>query len=292
MVAFCQRLVASTAFQVVILGLILVSALIVGLETSPDLVRRTGGQLSHIDQWIVGLFVVELIIRLVACGRRWWEFFRDPWNVFDFLVVAVCVLPLGAPYAAVLRLARVLRVLRLVTALPGLQLLVMALLKSIPSMGYVGVLLMLHFYVYAVVGVFLFGTNDPVHFGNLGRAMLSLFQTVTLEGWVDLMRIQMDGSAASGLEVAAGETATSRAQPVAGILYFVTFILLGTMIILNLLIGVIMKAMEEAREERAEVQAARRGEVVATNDAELAAIESDLADLARRLERVRQRARQ
>ena len=115
-------------------------------------------------------------------------------------------------------------------------------------MGYVGMLLFLLFYIYAVMGTFLFGGNDPMHFGSLQAAMLSLFRIVTLEDWTDIMYIQMHGSASYAIEGFAG-VAQSRAMPVTAVLYFVSFVLLGTMVMLNLFIGVIMNGMNEARSE-------------------------------------------
>jgi len=276
--AFCQRWVHARWFQQGTLGAILLTAVVVGLETSSGIMADWGAVLRALDRFLIGLFVVELLLRIGAHGRRWPDFFLDPWNVFDFVVVAICLLPMQVHFATVLRLARVLRVLRLVTALPGLQILVSALLKSIPSMGYVGVLLGLHFYVYAVMGVFLFGSTDAQHFGNLGRALLTLFQVVTLEGWADIMRQQLASPGSPAVSLGA-------------IGYFVSFILLGTMIILNLLIGVIMNAMHEAQEEKAQAEAARHGEGIREQDAEMASIERELRDLIRRLERVRARAR-
>lgn len=228
-----RELTEHPRFHSLVVALIIFAGIIVGLQTSPAVVAEHG-RLLHVIDWVVlVLFMVELAIRITAHGPRPWRFFLDPWNVFDFLIVAVCVLPLHAEFAAVLRLARVLRVLRLVTALPQLQILVNALLKSIPSMGYVALLLSLHFYVYAVVGVTFFGSHDAEHFGNLGRAALTLFQVVTLEGWVDVMAVQRE----------------ALGSPVLPVLYFISFILLGTMIMLNLLIGVIVNGMDEAREE-------------------------------------------
>jgi voltage-gated sodium channel len=231
--ALCQRLVNSTTFQRFILGLILLAGLLVGLETHAGIVARFGDLLHVADRTVLLLFVVELLVRIGACGAQPWRFFRDPWNVFDFAIVAVCVLPLQAEYSAVLRLARVLRVLRLITAVPRLQLLVNALLRSLPSMTYVALLLCVLFYVYAVMGVGLFGRADPAHFGSLGASALTLFQIVTLEGWAEIMRTQLDSGAATALTIT----------------YFVSFILLGTMITLNLLIGVIVTGMDEARQE-------------------------------------------
>jgi voltage-gated sodium channel len=230
---FCQRLIDAPVFQRFVLGLIVFAGLLVGLETNAGLYARFGGILQALDRAVLALFVAELLVRIGACGAQPWRFFRDPWNVFDFAIVAVCVLPLQSEYAAVLRLARVLRVLRLITAVPRLQLLVTALLRSLPSMSYVALLLCVLFYVYAVLGVSLFGRTDAEHFGSLGASALTLFQVVTLEGWAEIMRTQLEAGLGRGV------TAT----------YFVSFILLGTMITLNLLIGVIVTGMDEARRE-------------------------------------------
>jgi voltage-gated sodium channel len=240
--AFCQRLAATAWFQRSVLGLIGLAGVLVGVETDAGLVARFGGVLHALDRAVLALFTLELAVRIGACGAQPWRFFRDPWNAFDFAIVAVCLLPVGAEYAAVLRLARVLRVLRLITAVPRLQLLVNALLRSLPSMTYVALLLCVLFYVYAVVGVGLFGRADAAHFGSLGAAGLTLFQIVTLEGWADIMREQL----AAGV------------NPTLTIGYFVSFILLGTMITLNLLIGVIVAGMDEARQAMEDEDRERR----------------------------------
>ena len=197
----------------------------------------------------MSIFIIEIVVKVGAEGRRPWRYFRDPWNVFDFTIVAVCFLPLNAQYVAVLRLARLLRVLKLVRALPKLQILVSALLKSIPSMGYVALLLGLLFYVYSVAAVFLFGPNDPVHFSDLPIAMLSLFRVVTGEDWTDVMYINMYGCANYGYDGAMDLCTKSQGYPVFAALFFVSFMLLGAMVILNLFIGVIMGGMEEAKAE-------------------------------------------
>ncbi|MFN7140200.1 MAG: ion transporter, partial [Limisphaerales bacterium] len=145
-----------------------------------------------------------------------------------------------------LRLVRILRVLRLVSAVPRLQLLVGALLKSIPSMGYVGVLLLILFYIYGVMGTFLFAKHDPIHFGTLPDSMLALFRTVTMEDWTDLMYTQMYG----GGYTEGDENAVFQSpHGYIAVAYFVSFILLGTMIMLNLFIGVIMRSMNEVEAE-------------------------------------------
>jgi voltage-gated sodium channel len=250
------RGVAESAwFHYFITGVIVLAGALVGVETSPHMVEQHGATLHFLDRVILGIFVLEIAIKLAAEGRAPWRYFRDPFNCFDFGIVAVSLLPLGAQYLTVLRLLRLLRVLRLVHALPRLQILVSALLKSIPSMGYVAVFLGLLFYVYGVAGVFLFGQNDPGRFGSLGTAMLSLFTVVTLEGWAELMYFQLYGCEALAEGAAAvAACKSSHAHPVAAPLYFITFILFGTMIVLNLFIGVIMNSMQEAAVETARAE--------------------------------------
>jgi len=197
------------------------------------------------------------------------------------------LLPFGNQYITVLRLLRLLRVLRLVHALPRLQILVSALLKSIPSMAYVGAFLALLFYVYGVAGVFLFGRNDPAHFGSLGTAMLSLFTVVTLEGWAELMYFQMHGCQALA-EGAVQLCKTPEPQPYAAPAYFISFILFGTMIVLNLFIGVIMNSMQEAAAETARVEVAKQNIPV---HARRHGIEDELRELQLAAEQLADRAR-
>ncbi|MEO1237907.1 MAG: ion transporter, partial [Planctomycetota bacterium] len=235
-------------FSRAVLGLIVLAAVLVGLETYPDVVDRYGELLHTLDTVVIWLFALEAAMKMGAGGRRWYRYFRDPWNVFDFVIVVVCFLPVDAHYAQVLRLARVLRALRLISAVPKLQLLVGSLLRSLPSMAYVGLLLAIMFYVYAVLGVFLFRDNDPVHFRNLELSMLSLFRVVTLEDWTDIMYIQMYGS--DNYPFSAEDRGrfefSSTARPFVGAFYFVSFVALGTMVMLNLFIGVIIQSMDEA----------------------------------------------
>jgi voltage-gated sodium channel len=247
------------------------AGVIVGLETSPPIMARFGGLLTFLDQIVLIVFVVEAILKIGSFSPRPWRYFQDPWNLFDFSVIALCILPIGGSYASVLRLVRTLRLLRLLTALPKLQLIVGALLKSIPSIGYVGLLLGLHFYIYSVLGVFIFGANDPIHFSSLGKSMLTLFQVLTLEGWADIMRIQIYGCADFGYEAFPQLCASSSASPIAATIFFVTFIIIGTMIILNLFIGVIMNGMQELQKENERATASSL-DVSASTDAIDAAI--------------------
>ena len=280
---FCKQLADAPWFQNAITIVIVLAGVLVGIETYQDFAARHHGVIHVLDQLIIWIFVAEVVIKMAAEGRRFYRYFQDPWNVFDFLIVAACFMPVDAQYVMVLRLARLLRVLKLVRALPKLQVLVGALLKSIPSMAYVSLLLLLLFYVYAVAATFMFSANDPVHFATLPLSMLSLFRAVTLEDWTDLMYINRDGCANYGYDGIEHLCTASEAYPIGSPLIFVSIVLLGTMIILNLFIGVIMSGMEAAQEENEIEEKARRlaetGETEATVSEEIDEVISQLAKM-------------
>ncbi len=279
MQAFFKKIADAKWFQNFVTAVILAAGVVVGFETYTDFAARHHVTLGVLNDIILWIFVAEIVAKMGAHGKKPWLYFKDPWNVFDFLIVAVCFMPIDAQYVTVLRLARLLRVLKLVRALPRLQILVGALLKSIPSMLYVSVLLFLLFYLYGVAGTFLFADNDPVHFRNLQLSMLSLFRAVTLEDWTDLMYINMYGSDAYGYDAAmlAEWSPTSRALPVFGAMFFVSFVLMGTMIILNLFIGVIMNGMDEATAE------AEEAELIRLRTGDEPTLQEDLAELNKQL---------
>lgn len=294
MAEFCSTLAASKVFQRFITGVIVLAAVLVGLETDPGMVERVGGALHLGDQLIIAIFTLEVVVKLTGGGATWYRYFRDPWNVFDFVIVVACLLPIDAQYLTVLRLLRLLRVLRLVRALPKLQILVGALIKSLPSMVYVTLLLFLVFYIYGVAAVFMFGHNDPIHFSTLPMSMLSLFRAVTLEDWTDLMYIQMYGCAGYGYDGREALCTASHAMPVGGALFFVSFVLLATMVMLNLFVGVIMNGMAEAQKETEEMQAkdraASEGEAAPTLSMDLGAALATLAKLQAELHEIQTKA--
>jgi voltage-gated sodium channel len=271
-----KQFVGSNPFHHFIVVVIVLAGVVAGLETSPSLMERFSSTLLALDKVILGIFVIEALLKMAAHGRQPWRYFADGWNVFDFLIIVICLLPVGGPFAAVLRLARALRLLRLVSALPKLQLLVGALLKSLSAMGYVSLLLALLFYIYAVAGIHLFGKTDPAHFGSLPTALLTLFRLVTLDNWGDIFNTQLGHVPA--IKVA---------------IYFVTFIVFGTMIILNLFIGIIMNSMSEMHAEIAERDRAEheRETGSTTLEDELKAFELELKATQTRLAAVRRRWR-
>ncbi len=270
-----NRIVHASWFQRTVISLILLAGLLAGIETDVGMVAAHGPLLGVLDAIILGVFSIEVILKLASYGSRPIDYFRDGWNVFDFVIVALCLLPMDSQFAMVLRLGRALRLLRLVSALPKLQLLVGALVKSFSSMGYVSILLGLMFYMYAIVGVQLFGIHDKDHFGSLASAFLTLFQTITLDDWKFLF------ASASGSSPA-----------IAGI-YFVSFILLGTMIMLNLFIGIIMNSMSEMHAEleeleQSKIRKAAQGTVLndlTLLDGQLESLKSQLFELRVKLSR-------
>ena len=261
MTHLAKHIVDSKPFRAIIIAVILLAGVLAGVETSAAMLAQHGAFLHALDLAVLTIFIIEIVLKLASHGRRPLDYFHDGWKVFDFTIVAICLLPIGGPFAAVLRLARVLRLLRLVSALPKLQMLVGALLKSFSSMGYVGLLLGVMFYIYAIMGVHLFGKQDAEHFGSLAPALMSLFQIITLDNWSDIFATAKGSSP--------GTTAA----------YFVTFILLGTMIMLNLFIGVIMNSMTEMH---AELDAQKHDSSSAQAD-ELLKIERQLAALRKSL---------
>lgn len=282
MIKLAQSIVASKVFQNFVTLIIVVAGVLVGIETYPAAVEKYGTVLHTLDAIVLWIFVAEIAIKMVAAWPKPWRFFFDAWNVFDFIIVAAAFLPFGGSAATVLRLVRLLRVLRLLRSIPKLQLLVGALLKSIPSMAYVGILLGLLFYVYAVAAVFMWGENDPVHFDNLQISFVSLFRVVTLEDWTDIMYIQMYGCENYGYRGIEHLCVASTASPVGGAAFFVSFVLLGTMIILNLFIGVILSGMDEAQAEaRDEDRIRAMGEV--DIGMEIAELRASLNDMHRKL---------
>lgn len=213
-----------------IVALILINAAILGLETSPTVMGSVGDLLLGIDKLILAVFVVEIAIRLYVHRLDFW---RDPWSVFDFSVVAIALVPAAGPFA-VLRALRVLRVLRLLTMVPSMRRVVGALLAAIPGLASIALVLAILYYVFAVIATSLFANSHPEWFGTLGRSLYTLFQIMTLESW-------SMGIARPVMEV----------YPYAWA-FFIPFILVATFTMLNLFIAIIVNAMQSFTESEHE----------------------------------------
>ncbi len=296
MVALCKKVAESQWFSNFILIVILFAAVVVGLQTDREFDRDFGGMMRVIDGIILFIFTLEAVIKIIACGRRPDMYFRDGWNVFDFAIVVICFLPFqSSHFGAVLRLARVLRILKVVSAIPDLQVLVTTVLRSIPSIGYVSLLALLHFYIYGCLATFLYGENDPLHFQNLQTSMLSLFRAVTLEDWTDLMYINMYGSEFYGYDDSTysllaeqgigRDDITSSASPLGAAFFFISFIVTGAMIVFNLFVGVIMTGMTEAKEAHvASQESDSAGANAVTLESEVAEIQARFKEFSQEME--------
>jgi len=193
-----------------ITGLILLACAVVGLETHEPFARQYDHLFALVNTLILVLFVLEMALRVAADGRR---FFSDGWNWFDLMVVSICLLPTVGQYVLLFRLFRAVRAIRLVEAFSRLRVVVATLLDSLPSIGYVLLLMFIHLYVYGVIGYFLFHHNDPLHFRNLPTALLALFQVATLEGWAEIFYINYYGCASTYTLLGQGWCVASQAQP-------------------------------------------------------------------------------
>ena len=221
---------ARDTVQHTILALIVFNAVILGLQTSSMLEREMGDLLHGLDRAIVAVFVVEIGLRLYVHRG---DFFRDPWSVFDFVVIGTALIPANAAFS-VLRALRVLRVLRVATVAPSMRRVVGALLAAIPGLGSIAMVLLLIFYVFAVIGTHIFGEAYPQWFGHIGRSLYTLFQVMTLESWsMGISRPVMEKF------------------PYAWA-FFVPFILIATFTMLNLFIAVIVSATQAYAESEKE----------------------------------------
>lgn len=266
--ARAARLVLSNGFQRTVIGLILLNAVTLGLETSDSIMAAWGGVLTVLDTGLLWLFTAELALRIYAFRGR---FFRDPWGIFDLIVVGIAWMPATGPLS-VLRALRVLRVLRVISIVPSLRHVVEAMLHALPGMGSIVLLMGLIFYVFAVMATKLYGDILPDRFGSLGASLYTLFQMMTLESWSE-----------------ANVRPILETQPLAW-MFFVPFILLATFVVLNLFIGVIVDSIQTLRAEResADVRAAEaateRAAAAAHADqetvlAEIRALRSEIASL-------------
>jgi len=253
--------IAHPRVQALIIVLILVNSVLLGLETSPTVMAAAGGFISMLDRAILALFVVEIVLRLWVYRGAFW---RDPWSIFDFVVVGIALLPAAGPFA-VLRALRVLRVMRLLTIVPSMRRVVGALLAAIPGLGSIVLMLGVIYYVFAVIATNLFAADFPDWFGHIGRSLYTLFQVMTLESWsMGISRPVMESF------------------PYAWA-FFVPFILVATFTMLNLFIAIIVNAMQSytdvEHEALVEVVEDARDHIEADLHGEVRSMRAEIAEL-------------
>ena len=250
-------ILGSRRWEQFIIAVIVINAITLGLETEPTIMRAIGPVLMALDALILTIFVVEIVLRIYAHGLK---FFRDPWSIFDFAIVSIALIPSSGPFT-VLRALRILRVLRLISVIPSLRKVIGGLVASLPGLASIFVLLLLVFYVFAVMATKLYGPSFPDWFGSIGASLYTLFQVMTLESWsMGIVRPVME------------------MHPEAW-MFFIPFIACTAFTVLNLFIGVIVSAMQEehdstASSERAELRT--ESEMIL---AEVKALRAEIADL-------------
>jgi voltage-gated sodium channel len=237
-----QRLVDSAAFNTTIIAVIVANAVVLGLQTYPGIVDRYGDTLDLLNGICLAVFVVELALRMASYGRRPLAFFRSGWNVFDFVVITAAFVPGIRESSTLLRLARLARVVRIVRLLPDVRVLIVGVLRSLPPLLSMAMLTTVILFVYGMIGWLLFADELPEDWGTIGEAMLTMFVLLTLENFPAYMERGMDVHPWSWI-------------------FFVSFVLVAAFIVLNVLIGIVLNSMEEAREvERRKALGMRVGE--------------------------------
>ena len=230
-VRVCSTIADHKFFGYFITGTVLFIGLVIGLETIDVLVDRFEKTFQVVYTVVLWLFVAELVIKIVAHFPKPLEFFKDGWNVFDTLLVLLCFLLVLLDTEQVVLIARVLRFLRIISAMEQLRVLVSVLIRSMSGMLRIGLLTMTIIYVYGVLGHHLFHEVDPIHWSSLGVSLLTIFRIMTLEGWIELLNITM-------------------ATYWWAWVYFVSLILIGTFLILNLIVAVVIQNHDEAIKEK------------------------------------------
>ena len=218
-----KQLVENQGFQIAILCVICLNALLFGVQTSLCARQYCGEWLNKIDLFCLAVFTVELAFKIVAYNRR---FCKDPWNIFDFIVVAVSFMPDCGIFSSI-RLFRILRVFKLISGIRHMRIILEAIVKSVKGILWTGSLLVLIYYVYGIIGTHLFGVRFEDWFGSLGKSVYSLFQIMTLESW------------SMGI-----------ARPVIAVypyawIYFVSYILLSSFVVMNVVVGIVLTSISE-----------------------------------------------
>jgi voltage-gated sodium channel len=224
-----RRIVQSHAFDGAILVVIVANAIVLGLQTYPGVDARHGDRLDLLNDVFLGVFVVELLLRIVSYWPTPERFFRNGWDLFDFVVVSAAFVPGIRESSTLLRLARLLRVVRIFRVLPDLRILVVGVVRSLPPLFSMTLLVTVVLFIYGMIGWLLFADDLPGDWGTIGAAMLTLFVMLTLENFPAYMEAGMDVHPWSWV-------------------YFVTFVLIAAFMILNVLIGIVLNSLEEARE--------------------------------------------
>ncbi len=260
-----QKVRDNKVFELFVIGVIIFSSLMIGVQTY-DLAPWVDGGIRFLDYAVTLFFVMEISIRMAAEDRLR-NFFKKGWNVFDFIIVAISLIPLDdSEYAMIARMLRLFRVMRLISFIPELRVLVSALISALPRMGYVALLMFIIFYLYAVIGNLLYANLNPVLWGDLGVSLLTLFRVATFEDWTDVMYEAMTLYSLSWI-------------------YFITFIFFSAFVFLNMMIGIVVEVLDEEHKKMdAETNADKIAEEKELKDEYTKRMEAEMAALHQKLD--------
>ena len=260
---FCSALVGSRKFEFAIVGVIVINAIALGVETYYSPESSVARALDLVNGICLAIYVLELSARLMACFPRPQDAFRDRWTVFDAIIIVASFTPGIRENATILRLLRVLRIVRVIRFLPDLRIIIGAVGRSVPGVATLGVAALLLVYLYGMVGWVLFGDGDPENFGDIGTSMLTMFVLLTLENLPD--------------NIERGQELSDWAVP-----FYVSYVLVASFVVFNLFIGIVINSMEDARQE----ETARRNRETGHADlgARLHALQAELAQIAHEVE--------
>ncbi len=230
MIQICRKITEWRWFERIIIGLIILNAIVLGIETYPVIAVPYEPVLLSINRIVLIIFVIEAVLKITAATPVFSRYFGDGWNLFDFSIVVFSLIPQTGEFALIARTIRLLRILRLITAVPELRLIVATLIKSLPGLGNVILLISIVFYIYAIAGYHMFHAHDPFHWGSLGVSLITLFRVLTLEDWTDVMYSAME------------------LYPWAWI-FFISFVVVAAFIVINLFIAVVINNLHKAQHE-------------------------------------------
>lgn len=254
-----KKIDSSKSFQAVIIAVILLSALLIGVKTH-NIPEKAVALLILMDMAVTIFFVIEIVIRFLAFPNKK-QFLKNGWNVFDTVIVIGSLIPTGGSGVLLARLLRVFRVLRLVSMVPELRILINALLKAIPRMGYIALLMFVIFYIYAAMGSMFFHTINEVLWGDVSISMLTLFRVATFEDWTDVMY------------------ETMAVHPFSWI-YYLTFIFLTAFVFLNMMVGTVLEVMGQEHDKyRAEQHGETAEGAEPASRAQIDKLEQELAEI-------------
>ncbi len=260
-----QKIRDNKAFELFVIGVIIFSSLMIGVQTY-ELNPWLDGGIRFLDYAVTLFFVIEIAIRMAA-ENRLRDFFKKGWNVFDFVIVTISLIPLDdSEYAMIARMLRLFRVMRLISFIPELRVLVSALISALPRMGYVALLMFIIFYLYAVIGNLLYANLNPVLWGDLGVSLLTLFRVATFEDWTDVMYEAMSLYSLSWI-------------------YFITFIFFSAFVFLNMMIGIVVEVLDEEHKKMdAELNVLKVAEEERIKDESVLHMEAEIASLHQKLD--------